>query len=100
MLNGGWDVEVRRLLASGVSPDANGFAAIGYREVAEWVSGHSDREETERKIVTATRALAKRQRTWFAREREIEWVEPREAVEVAIARLGEGRRGREAGENE
>ena len=76
MLNAGWDAEVRRLLASGVSPDANGFAAIGYREVAEWVSGRSDREETERKIVAATRALAKRQRTWFAREPGVEWVQP------------------------
>ena len=100
MLSAGWDAEVRRLLASGVSPDANGFAAIGYREVAEWVSGRSDREETERKIVAATRALSKRQRTWFAREPGIQWVQPGEAVGIALVRLGEGQTGREAGENE
>jgi tRNA dimethylallyltransferase len=100
MLDAGWDAEVRRLLASGVSPDTNGFAAIGYREVAEWVSGHSDREETERKIVAATRALSKRQRTWFAREREVEWVGPDEAVGIALVRLGEGQSGRETDDNE
>jgi len=100
MLDGGWDSEVRRLLASGVSPDANGFAAIGYREVAEWVSGRSSREETERKIVSATRALSKRQRTWFARDSGVEWVEPGEAVRVALVRLGQAQTGREADDNE
>ena len=100
MLDAGWDAEVRRLLASGVSPDANAFTAIGYREVAEWVSGRSDREETERKIVAATRALSKRQRTWLAREREVEWVQPGEAVGIALARLGEGQSGRETDDNE
>ncbi len=100
MIDAGWDAEVRRLLASGVSPDANGFAAIGYREVAEWVSGRSNREETERKIVAATRALSRRQRTWFAREPGVEWVLPGEAVSIALERLGEGRRGREADDHE
>lgn len=100
MLDAGWDAEVRRLLASGVSPDANGFAAIGYREVAEWVSGRSNREETERKVVAATRALSKRQRTWFAREPGLEWVKPGEAVATALVRLGEGQTGRETDDNE
>ncbi len=100
MLDAGWDGEVRGLLASGVTPEASGFAAIGYREVAEWVSGRSSREETERKIVAATRALAKRQRTWFAREPGVEWVQPGEALAIAIERLGEGRTGREADDHE
>jgi len=100
MLDRGWDSEVRRLLANGVSPEANGFAAIGYREVAEWVSGRSNREETERKIVAATRALSRRQRTWFAREAGVDWVEPGEAVGVALVRLGQAQTGREAFDNE
>jgi len=100
MLNAGWDAEVRRLLASGVSPDTNGFGAIGYREVAEWVSGSSDREETERKIVAATRALSRRQRTWLAREPGVEWARPGEAVAIALERLGQGQTGREADDHE
>ena len=87
MLDAGWDAEVRRLLAQGTSPEANGFRAIGYREVAEWVAGRSTREETEQKIVAATRALAKRQRTWFAREAGVDWVGPEEAVAAALERL-------------
>jgi tRNA dimethylallyltransferase len=96
MLNVGWDAEVRQLIESGVSPDANGFGAIGYREVAEWVSGSSSREETEAKIVAATRALAKRQRTWFSRERDIVWVRPADALAAAFEMLSEGEMGKEA----
>ncbi len=99
MLNAGWDAEVRQLLANEISLEANGFQAIGYREVAEWVSGRSDREETERRIVAATRALAKKQRTWFAREPAIEWVSPEEAPARALERL-EGAQGKEAGGHE
>jgi tRNA dimethylallyltransferase len=94
MLNAGWDAEVRRLIESGVSPDANGFGAIGYREVAEWVGGRSSRKETEAKIVAATRALAKRQRTWFSRDREVVWLKPGEALAAALEMLSEGETGR------
>ena len=90
MLNAGWDAEVRRLNESGVLPDANAFRAIGYHEVALWVLGRSDREETERKIVAATRALAKRQKTWFSRERDVVRVEPAEAVAAVLGMLDEG----------
>ena len=93
MLDAGWDAEVRRLLANGVSPNANGFRAIGYREVAEWISGRSSREETEQKIVTATRGLARRQKTWFARERGVEWIEPGRALAVALEKLDRGEEG-------
>ena len=100
MLNAGWDAEVRRLIESGVSPDANGFGAIGYREVAEWVSGGSSREETEAKIVAATRALAKRQRTWFSRDREVVWLKPAEALAAAFEMLSEGETGKDADTDE
>ncbi|HKF43933.1 MAG TPA: tRNA (adenosine(37)-N6)-dimethylallyltransferase MiaA [Thermoanaerobaculia bacterium] len=97
MLDAGWDSEVRRLLSRGISTEANGFRAIGYREVADWVSGRAEREETEQKIVAATRALAKRQRTWFAREAGVEWVEPERAVPAALERLSEIRFGEGSG---
>ena len=99
MLNAGWDAEVRRLNASGVGSDANGFRAIGYREVAEWVSGRASREETERKIVAATRALAKRQKTWFSRERGVVRVRPEEALAAALGMLN-GETGKEADADE
>ena len=89
MLDSGWDEEVRRLLDRGLSADANSFQAIGYREVAEWVLGRTSREQAEAAIVKATRGLAKRQRTWFGRERDARRVEPEEALDVILALVGE-----------
>ena len=88
MLDGGWDEEVQRLLGRGLPVESNSFQAIGYREVAEWVLGRISKHEAEERIVKATRGLAKRQRTWFARERDAHRVEPREALDVALALVG------------
>ncbi len=84
MLDSGWEEEVRRLLAAGIPHDANAFEAIGYRELADAMLSDDagDSLETEKKIVTATRQLAKRQATWFRRERDVVWVTP----EAALAR--------------
>ncbi len=89
MLESGWDEEVRRLLESGLPRDSNSFQAIGYREVAEWVFGRLSRSEVQEQIVTATRSLAKRQLTWFSRERGIRWVSPEEGLAAASALLSE-----------
>ena len=87
MLEDGWDEEVRRLTAIGISSGSHAFQAIGYREVAEWVAGRAGREETEAKIVAATRGFARRQRSWFARERRLRWLKPEEALAVALREL-------------
>jgi len=89
MLSGGWPEEIRRLLDRGLSVGSNSFQAIGYREVAELVLGRSSRQEVEAKIVKATRGLAKRQMTWFARERDAIRVVPENALASTLALLGE-----------
>lgn len=93
MLDEGWGEEVRRLLDRGLTWDSNSFQAIGYREVGEWVLGRISREEAEGRIVIATRGLARRQETWFARERDAVWLAPGEALATTFALLdGEGDR--------
>jgi tRNA dimethylallyltransferase len=87
MLDAGWGTEVRRLLEEGIPIESQAFQAIGYREVAEWVQGRAERRETEEKIVAATRQLAKRQRTWFARESGVEWLSPERALAATLARV-------------
>ena len=94
MLDAGWDEEVRRLLGRGLSVESNSFQAIGYREVAEWVLGRTSKEAAKEEIVKATRGLAKRQMTWFARERDARRVEPEEALDAILALVG-GTGGRE-----
>ena len=87
MLDSGWTDEVRRLIDEGNPFESQAFQAIGYREVAEWIQGRADRRETEERIVTATRQLAKRQRTWFARESGVEWFLPDRALPETLARV-------------
>jgi tRNA dimethylallyltransferase len=87
MLDGGWDEEVRRLIQSGLPLESNAFGAIGYREVAGWISGRAERQETQREIVAATRRLAKRQKTWLSREREAIRVRPEEALPLILQLL-------------
>jgi tRNA dimethylallyltransferase len=84
MMDEGWDGEVRRLLDRGISRESHAFQAIGYREVAELVEGRADRPATEERIVVATRRYARRQRSWFSRDRRVQWMKPDEALEAAL----------------
>ena len=84
MLDSGWDDEVRQLIQRGLSLESNAFGGIGYREVAGWISGRAEREQTRREIVAATRRLAKRQKTWFARQRDVVRTTPGEALPAIL----------------
>ena len=58
--------------------------------------GKFDRAAAQERIVAATRQLARKQRTWFARERDVEWVSPAGALELALTRLSESSGEKEA----
>lgn len=60
--------EVRRLLDSGVSPQAPAFSAIGYRETVDLLEGRLDLSSWRDAVLRATRGFAKRQETWFRKE--------------------------------
>ena len=75
MLEAGWVDEVARLLASGLTPDAPAFQAIGYRQLARHLTGDLSLEEAVAEVVLATRRYAKRQETWFRRESGIHWLD-------------------------
>jgi len=66
--------EVRRILDSGYSHDAKGLEAIGYREVVAHIRGELTYEEAMEKIQMATRRFAKRQMTWFRKEKDLVWI--------------------------
>ncbi|HEX4561738.1 MAG TPA: tRNA (adenosine(37)-N6)-dimethylallyltransferase MiaA [Gemmatimonadales bacterium] len=65
MLKQGLVEEVRRVLATGVAPDAPGLDAVGYREVVAAERGQLAWSDVRETIVIATRQYAKRQETWF-----------------------------------
>lgn len=77
MVERGWVEEVAGLLERGVPRDAAAFQAIGYRQIAAHVLGERSLESAVEETIRATRRFAKRQITWFRREREVEWHDAR-----------------------
>jgi tRNA dimethylallyltransferase len=90
MFAAGFVDEVRGLHAAGWDTRFRPLRAIGYREVAELLTGRLDEPTARERIWIATRRYAKRQRTWFRAEPGLVWVdaEPRErALERALTSL-------------
>jgi tRNA dimethylallyltransferase len=67
MLREGLVEEVRRLLDAGLRGHASAARAIGYREVIAWLDGGRvlPQAALAAQIAQHTRALVKKQRTWF-----------------------------------
>jgi len=65
MLRAGLVGEVRALRAAGLERNPSAANAIGYREVLACLEGRLPPEALEAEIVKNTRALVKKQRTWF-----------------------------------
>jgi tRNA dimethylallyltransferase len=77
MFEQGWVNEVKWIKRLGFSKTA--FAAIGYREILEYLKGKRSIEDAKSEIKKRTRHLAKRQFTWFRRNPRIEWIRPKAA---------------------
>ena len=89
MLERGWVGEVEDLLAR-YSASAKPFQGIGYREIVLYLAGEIAYDEMVRRIKTATRRYAKRQLTWFSKEKGVEWrrwPEDRQAVFDRVRRF-------------
>jgi len=65
MLDAGLVEEVRRLRAGGLERNPSAARAIGYRETLAMLDGRLRPDELAAAIARGTRALAKKQRTWF-----------------------------------
>jgi tRNA dimethylallyltransferase len=77
MMQRGWLAEVQELLEHGIGASAPAFQAIGYRQLVRHVHGEISLEEAVADTVRATRRFAKRQQTWFRREPQVRWFDPR-----------------------
>ncbi len=76
MMARGWLGEVRRLLDTGVPPDAPAMSAIGYRDLTSHLAGAVSLDEAVASIKRATRRLIRHQYNWFRLSDErIRWLE-------------------------
>ncbi len=78
MLEHGLVEEVRRLQAQGCTRDMVSMQGLGYKEILDYLDGRCSYEEAVRVLKRDTRHFAKRQLTWFRRERDVIWVDKQE----------------------
>jgi tRNA dimethylallyltransferase len=64
--------------------------AVGYREILGHLRGEYDLATATRDALAATRRLARRQRSWFARDPRIEWFEDLDAARQRLIELLNG----------
>jgi tRNA dimethylallyltransferase len=74
MFGAGVVEEVDRLLGEGLADGRTASRAIGYREVAAYLSGELSLEEARERTFVATRRFARRQDSWFRKDPRIVWV--------------------------
>ena len=74
MLQQGLLEEIRELLNSGISADCTAMQAIGYKEFISAMNGTMTIEEAAEDLKQASRRYAKRQLTWFKRNKNIHWL--------------------------
>lgn len=80
MLEQGLIEEIRQLLKSGISEKATAMQAIGYKEFVDALAGRSDMQSAIALVQQASRHYAKRQLTWFRRNKSIHWLRRRAAM--------------------
>ena len=74
MIQAGLENEVKELLEK-YSEFPTAMQGLGYKEVVQYFDGILTREEMIEKIKQETRRYAKRQLTWFRRNKEIIWLD-------------------------
>ena len=74
MLEMGLLEEIRELLASGVPEKATAMQAIGYKEFVDALASRETLEAAADQVRQSSRRYAKRQLTWFRRNKAMHWL--------------------------
>lgn len=88
MLEEGLVAEVEQLREMGCRRGQTAMQALGYKEILKYLEGECSLEEAVYLIKRDTRHFAKRQLTWFRREKDVIWLDrtkfPEEGQDAAI----------------
>lgn len=77
MFEEGFIDEVKNL-AQEYGWESESMSGIGYRVVREYLEGRASKQQAEEAFIQRDISLAKRQRTWFKRNKHIEWYDDSE----------------------
>ncbi len=86
MVEQGLIEEVKKILKNHhTCPTA--MQGLGYKEVVEYLEGRTTREEMIEKIKMETRRYAKRQMTWFRKNKQTVWLEGHASIQDNINKI-------------
>ena len=85
MFAGGLVDEARSLRDAGYGPELPPLSSYGYREAFRVLAGEWTVEQAVAETARRTRQYAKRQGTWFRRDRRIVWLQAGAAPAAALA---------------
>lgn len=74
MLDQGLVEEVKKLKSAGCARGLVSMQGLGYKEILDYLDGLTTLEEAVSILKRDTRHFAKRQITWFKRERDVRWL--------------------------
>ena len=88
MLEQGLVEEIQNLLASGIPEKCTAMQAIGYKEFIDALDGRCTIEKAADQVRQSSRRYAKRQLTWFRRNKAMHWLirEPGAGADEIIAK--------------
>lgn len=86
MLDAGLVAEVQGLISRGYA-EWSALQSVGYKEVLTYLQEGKTQQWLFDEIVQNTMGLAKRQRTWFQRDREIHWYDGATGFAEALAKV-------------
>jgi tRNA dimethylallyltransferase len=78
MMNRGLLDEVKKLKEMGFTPRLKALKSVGYQELFDHLNGELDLPKAVEKIRMNTRHYAKRQLTWFRKDKKINWLDTKE----------------------
>jgi tRNA dimethylallyltransferase len=74
MFQNGLLAEAQAALDSGLSPEVKPLGSLGYKQAVKFLTAQVSIEKAIQECQTKTRQYAKRQLTWFRKEREVHWL--------------------------
>ncbi len=86
MLAAGLIDEVGALRAQGLTPNCQAYRTIGVQETFSYLDDEITHSELEQQIVNNTWALARRQMTWFRRDKGVTWIDVTGKTEEEVGR--------------
>ena len=75
MMEDGLLEEVKGLIEEGYTKDLVSMQGLGYKEILDYLDGSCTLDEAVYILKRDTRHFAKRQLTWFRRERDVRWLD-------------------------